>query len=109
MDNYIKSLKYRLIQNRLFQANNVEISFDDVQNHAKNLLLENYSRYGIPADSIPEDEINQSVLRILKDEEQRNEIQSQVTELKFQEIIFSLVGKNEKEVSYEEFAKTANA
>lgn len=109
MDNYIKSLKYRLIQNRLFQANNVEISFDDVQNHAKNLLLENYSRYGIPVDTIPEDEINQSVIRILKDEEQRNEIQSQVTELKFQEIIFNLVGKNEKEVSYEEFAKTANA
>jgi trigger factor len=105
MNNYIKSLKYRLIQNRLFQANNVEITYDDVANHAKALLLENYSRYGIPADSIPEDEVMKSVMNILKDEEQRNEIQSQVTELKFQQIIFSLVSKKEKEVSYEEFVE----
>jgi len=105
MDNYIKSLKYRLIQNRLFQANNVEISYDDVANHAKALLLENYSRYGIPSDSIPEEEVMKSVMNILKDEEQRNEIQSQVTELKFQQIIFGLVSRREKEVTYEEFVQ----
>lgn len=109
IDNYIRSLKYRLIQNRLFQANNVEITFEDISNHAKSLLLENYMRYGIPVDSIPEEEVTQSVLRILKDEEQRNEIQSQVTELKFQQIIFGLVGKNEKEVSYEEFVELSKA
>ncbi len=109
MDNYIRSLKYRLIQNRLFQANNVEISYEDVLNHAKNLLLENYSRYGIPTDSIPEEEVMQSVYRILQDEEQRNEIQSQVTELKFQQIVMSLVGKNEKAVTYEEFVELAKA
>jgi len=109
MDNYIKSLKYRLIQNRLFQANNVEITYDDVANHAKALLLENYSRYGIPADSIPEDEVMKSVMNILKDEEQRNEIQSQVTEHKFQQIIFGLVSRKEKEVSYEEFVELSKA
>lgn len=109
IENYIRSLKYRLIQNRLFQANNVEIKYDDILNHAKGLLLENYSRYGIPTDSIPEEEVMQSVYRILQDEEQRNEIQSQVTEVKFQEIIFGLVGKNEKEVTYEEFVELVKA
>jgi trigger factor len=106
---YIRTLKYRLIQNRLFQANNVKITFDDHFNHAKFLLLENYKRYSIPVDSIPEEELTQSVLRILKNEEQRNEIQSQVTELKFRQIIFGLVGRDEKEVSYEEFIELTKA
>jgi trigger factor len=109
MGNYINSLKYRMIQNRLFQANNVELNYEDLVNHTKSLLLENYVRYGIPTDTIPEEEIMQSVIRILKDEEQRNEIQSQVTELKFQQIIFGLVTKNEKEVTYEEFVQLAKA
>lgn len=109
MHNYIKSLKYRLIQNRLFAANNVEVTYNDIVNHAKTLLLENYSRYGIPADSIPEEEVMKAVMNILKDEQQRNEIQSQLTELKFQQIILGIVSKNEKLVSYEEFIELSKA
>lgn len=109
MHNYIKSLKYRLIQNRLFAANNVEVTYNDIVNHAKTLLLENYSRYGIPADSIPEEEVMKAVMNILKDEQQRNEIQSQLTELKFQQIILGIVSKNEKLVSYEEFVELSKA
>ena len=107
MENYLKSLKYRLIQNKMFVSNNVEITFDDIMNHTKGLLLENYSRYGIPTDSIPEEELQQSAMRILQDESQRSEIQSQVTEAKFQEIIINLVSKAEREVSYEEFQELA--
>jgi trigger factor len=103
MGNYLRSLKYRLIQNKVFEGNNVEISYTDIMEHAKNLLLDNYRQYGIPTEDIPEQEIMQSVTRILQDEEQRNEIQSQVTERKFEALVSGMVKKKERKVSYEEF------
>ena len=103
MGNYLRSLKYRLIQNKVFEGNNVEISYTDIMEHAKNLLLDNYRQYGIPTEDIPEQEIMQSVTRILQDEEQRNEIQSQVTERKFEALVSVMVKKKERKVSYEEF------
>jgi trigger factor len=103
MGNYLRSLKYRLIQNKVFEGNNVEISYTDIMEHAKNLLLDNYRQYGIPTEDIPEKEIMQSVTRILQDEEQRNEIQSQVTERKFEALVSGMVKKKERKVSYEEF------
>jgi trigger factor len=103
MFNYLRSLKYRLIQNKVFEANNVEIAYNDIMEHAKNLLLDNYRQYGIPTEDIPEQEVMQSVMRILQDEQQRNEIQSQVTEKKFEEIVSGIVKKKERKVSYEEF------
>ncbi len=105
MDNYLKSLKYRMIQNKVFEANNVEVSYEDVMNHAKNLLLDNYRQYGIPTEDIPEQEVMQSVMRILQDEQQRSEIQAQVTEKKFEEIVSGMVKKKERKVSYEEFVE----
>lgn len=105
MSNYLKSLKYRLIQNKVFEGNNVEVSYTDIMGHAKNLLLDNYRQYGIPTEDIPEQEIMQSVTRILQDEQQRNEIQSQVTEKKFEEIVSGMVMKKERKVSYEEFVE----
>jgi len=103
MGNYLRSLKYRLIQNKVFEGNNVEISYTDIMDHAKNLLLDNYKQYGIPTEDIPEQEIMQSVTRILQDEEQRYEIQSQVTERKFEALVSGMVKKKERKVSYEEF------
>jgi trigger factor len=105
MSNYLRSLKYRLIQNKVFESNNIEISYNDIMDHAKNLLLDNYRQYGIPTEDIPEQEIMQSVMRILQDEQQRNEIQSQVTEKKFEEIVSNMVKKKERKVSYEEFVE----
>lgn len=105
MFNYLRSLKYRLIQNKVFESNNIEISYNDIMDHAKNLLLDNYKQYGIPTEDIPEQELMQSVMRILQDEQQRNEIQSQVTEKKFEEIVSGIVKKKERKVSYEEFVE----
>ena len=105
MSNYLRSLKYRLIQNKVFESNNIEISYNDIMDHAKNLLLDNYRQYGIPTEDIPEQEIMQSVMRILQDEQQRNEIQSQVTEKKFEEIVSNMVKKKDRKVSYEEFVE----
>jgi hypothetical protein len=44
-------------------------------------------------------------MRILQDEQQRNEIQSQVTEKKFEEIVSGIVKKKERKVSYDEFVE----
>jgi len=103
MSNYLKSLKYRLIQNKFFETNNVEIRYEDLVSQTKVLLMDNYRQYGIPTEDIPEQEIMSSVVRILQDEKQRNEVQSQVTEMKFEQIVSNLVNKKERKVSYEEF------
>jgi trigger factor len=105
MDAYLRSLKYRLIQNKVFSENNVEIKYDDIIAHTKELLKDNYRQYGINTDDIPEQEMMQTVMKVLQDEKQMSEVQSQVTEKKFEELISGMVKKKEKEVSFEEFQK----
>lgn len=105
MDAYLRSLKYRLIQNKVFTENNAEIKYDDIVLHTKELLKDNYRQYGISTDDIPEEEMMQTVMKVLQDEKQLSEVQSQVTEKKFEELVSGMVKKKEKEVSFEEFQK----
>lgn len=105
-DVYLKSLKWQLIQTKIFKDNNIQLSQEEVINHTKNLLIGNYAQYGIPA---PDDaELTETAIRLLKNKEQANGIYDRLAEDKLTEFFKSTVKLNNKEVSYDEFVEIAS-
>ena len=105
-DNYLKSMKWQLIQGKLFKENDIQISNEEVMDFTKSLLISNYAQYGMPA---PEDkELTETAMRLLKDKEQVNGIYDRLTEKKLSEYFQNNVPMKEKQLSYDDFVKKAS-
>ncbi|MCE2686547.1 MAG: trigger factor [Cryomorphaceae bacterium] len=48
-DAYLNSLKWQLIQTKIFKDNNIQLTNEEVINYTKSLVLGNYAQYGLPA------------------------------------------------------------
>jgi trigger factor len=105
-DAYLKSLKWQLIQTKIFKENNIQLSNEEVLNHTKGLLVGNYAQYGIPA---PDDaELTETAQRLLKNKEQANGIYDRLAEEKLTEYFKNTVKLNLKSISYDEFVEIAS-
>ena len=103
---YLKSLKWQLIQTRIFKDNNIQVSQEDALNHTKGLLIGNYAQYGMPA---PDDaELVETAKRLLTNKEQANTIYDQLAEKKLTDYFKSTVNLKTKEVSYDDFVAIAS-
>lgn len=103
--NYLQSLKWQLIQTKIFKDNNIQLSKEEVVAYTKELLAGNYAQYGIPA---PEDaELNETALRLLKNKEQSNSIYDKLAEQKLTQYFKSTVSLKSKELAYEDFLELA--
>ena len=105
-DSYLKSLKWQLIQTKIFKENNIQLNNEEVLNFTKKLLVGNYSQYGIPA---PDDaELNETAQRLLKDKEQANGIYDRLAEQKLTEYFKNTLKLETKAVFYDEFVEIAS-
>lgn len=105
-DAYLKSLKWQLIQTKIFKDNNIQLNNQEVLEYTKSLLVGNYSQYGIPA---PDDaELTETAKRLLKDKEQANGIYDRLAEQKLTEFFKNTVKLNTKAISYDEFVEIAS-
>ena len=105
-DGYLKSMKWQLIQGRIFKENDIQISNEEVMDFTKSLLVSNYAQYGMPA---PDDkELSETVMRLLKDKEQVNGIYDRITEKKLSDYFQANVPMKEKKLSYDDFVKKAS-
>jgi trigger factor len=105
-DAYLKSLKWQLIQTKIFKDNNIQLNTQEVLEYTKSLLVGNYSQYGIPA---PDDaELTETAKRLLKDKEQANGIYDRLAEQKLTEFFKNTVKLNTKAISYDEFVEIAS-
>ena len=105
-DGYLKSMKWQLIQGKLFKDNDIQITNEEVMDFTKSLLVSNYSQYGMPA---PDDkELTETAMRLLKDKEQVNGIYDRVTEKKLSDYFQANVPMKEKKLSYDDFVKKAS-
>jgi trigger factor len=103
---YLKSLKWQLIQSKIFTENNLKLTNEEVIDHTKGLLVANYAQYGIPA---PDDaELTESAVRLLKNKEQANGIYDRLAEQKLTTYFKSTVSLDTKEVSYDDFVAIAS-
>ena len=104
-DTYLKSLKWQLIQTKIFKDNNIKLDQEEVIEYTKNLLIGNYAQYGMPA---PDDkELAETAIRLLQNKEQANGIYDQLAEQKLTDFFKSMVSLVAKPVSYDEFVEIA--
>jgi trigger factor len=102
---YLQSLKWQLIQTKIFKDNDIQLSQMEVIEHTKELLRGNYAQYGIPA---PDDkELIETAARLLQDKEQANGIYDQLAEQKLTNFFKANVTLNNKSVSYDDFVALA--
>ena len=105
-DAYLKSLKWQLIQSKIFKDNNIKLDQQEVIEYTKNLLIGNYAQYGMPPPE--EKELMETALRLLQNKEQANSIYDQLAEQKLTDFFKSMVSLVAKPVSYDEFVAIAN-
>ena len=106
-DAYLKSLKWQLIQTRIFKDNNIQLTNQEVMDFTKSLLIGNYAQYGLPA---PDDlELTETAARLLQNKEQVNGIYDRLAEQKLTDFFKTAVNLVKKEVKYDDFVKLASA
>jgi trigger factor len=103
--NYVKGLKWQLIQKEIFSANNLRLENEEVVEYTKGLLANQYAQYGIPT---PEDtELTQSARGILSKREEAEKIYDMLAEVKLINFFKSTVKLTEKELAYDDYMKMA--
>ncbi len=100
-EDFVKNLKWTLIENKLIRENNLEVKYDEVFSMAKQRIEAQLKMYG--QDSIPEEQLNQFATQFLQDKEQANRLFEETKALKVFDHLKTLVKLQEKEIPYNEF------
>jgi trigger factor len=104
---YLNSLKWQLIQTKIFKDNNIQLTNEEVINFTKSLIVGNYAQYGMPA---PDDaELNETAMRLLQNKEQANGIYDRLAEAKLTNYFKETVNLSKKELPYDDFVALAKA
>tara|TARA_Y100001978_G_scaffold203321_1_gene228230 strand:- start:188 stop:1525 length:1338 start_codon:yes stop_codon:yes gene_type:complete len=105
-EQYSKSLKWQLIENKIIKDNELEVKHEDVIAHTKELILQNFAQYGQPA---PEDKkLDEIAAQVLTNEEERKKVYNQLYDAKTLELYKAKFKLTEQTVTYDEFVKLAS-
>lgn len=98
---YLKSLKWQLIQTKIFKDSDTKLVYDEVLAFTKGLIISNYAQYGLPA---PEDaELEASARELLTKKDQANSIYDQLAEEKLTQYFKTNASLKMKPLSYDDF------
>ncbi len=98
-----KALRYQLIESKLIRDYNLQVTYDDLKNKAKELIAQQMVQFG-NAD-IDETELDNIANRILSNREEAKRLSDQILSLKQIQFFKENIDLKEKEVSYDEFIK----
>lgn len=103
--NYVSGLKWQLIQNSIFKANDISVPNEELVEYTKGLMASQYKQYGLPE---PEgDELLQTANRVLSNRDEAQKIHEMLLEEKLIQYFKDTVKLTEKAVSYDDFVKVA--
>lgn len=104
-DQYSKSLKWQLIENKIIKENNLEVKNEEVIDHTKSMIVSNFAQYGQPA---PEDKkLEEIAQQVLTNEEERKKVYNQLYDVKTMALYKEQFTLKNKSVTYDEFVKLA--
>lgn len=105
-EQYSKSLKWQLIENKIIKDNELEVKHEDVIAHTKALIVQNFAQYGQPA---PEDKkLDEIAAQVLTNEEERKKVYNQLYDEKTLALYKEKFKLTDKTVTYDEFVKLAS-
>ncbi|MFS4484267.1 trigger factor [Hyunsoonleella sp. 2307UL5-6] len=98
-----KSLRYQLIEGKLIQDNNVEVTVEDIKGHAKEMIKAQMAQFGQmnPTD----EELEGVAARVLGNQEEARRISEQLISQKLIGVYKEKANLKVKELSYEKFVK----
>lgn len=100
---YARQLRWQLIENKLIKDNNLSVTAEEATEHVKNVLRDNYAKYGRNPDEVSDDELNDTAKRILGKEEEAKKVFDDLYGQKLMTLYRSKFTITPKEVAYEEF------
>lgn len=104
-DNYSKGLKWQLIENKIIKENNLEVTKDEVVEHTKELILQQFAQMG--QGPMGDEELNQTAQRVLSNQEEAKKLYEKLYGQKVMELFKTKFTLENKEVAYDDFFKKA--
>jgi trigger factor len=98
-----KSLRYQLIEGKLIEENNVQVTMDDIKGHAREMIKGQMAQFGQmnPSDK----ELDDIAARVLSNQEEARRISEQLVSQKLLQVYKEKANLKVKEMSYENFVK----
>jgi trigger factor len=100
-----RGLRYQLIESNLIQANDLQISREEIETFAKDLLKKQMLQFG--RTDVKEEELNDIATRILGNQEEVKRISDQVMSEKMRQLFLEKGNTKVKKVNYDTFIKEA--
>lgn len=104
-ESYKKSLKWQLIQNKIIKENEITVEPQDAVNYTKNLLINQFAQYGMPAPE--EAELDSQAKNVLANKDEANKIYDNLYSDKIMAFLKETVKLNEKALPYDKFIEAA--
>ena len=100
-----KGIKYQLIESKLIEENNIDISSDAVKDYAKEMVKKQMAMYG--QNKVDDEELNSIVERVTSNQDELKRIYSMLLNEKILNVFKNKMTKKESKVDYKKFIETA--
>ncbi len=102
---YARDLKWRLIENKIYADQNMQLNNEEIENYARALIADQYLRYG-QAHMLDDEKLKELTVRYLKNPESVQRVVENLSGRKVFEYLNQIVKKDVKKVSHDEFVDT---
>ncbi|GGC36465.1 trigger factor [Parapedobacter defluvii] len=99
---FLKNLKWTLIENRIISQNNLQVKYEEVLALAKERIAAQIRMYS-PGQEPTDDQLAQYAVQLLGDKEQANRLFDEMKALKVFDYLKGLVKLEKKEIEYNKF------
>ncbi|MDZ7775363.1 MAG: hypothetical protein U5L09_06970 [Bacteroidales bacterium] len=106
-DKYAKTMKWQLIENKIIKENDIEVKDEEVKDQIRKYFMQQMGGGSISEDM--QKQLEPIVDSMMQNKEQTKQIYDQLFDEKISKAIKENVNLNEKDISYEEFIKIAQA
>lgn len=100
-----KGLRYQLIEGKLRSENNLQVSFDELKEHSRNMIKAQMAQFGQTDPS--DEELDSIAARILSNKEEVERLSEQLNSEKLLNYFKENANLKTKEITYDKFIKEA--
>lgn len=100
---YEEDLKWQVIKNKIAREHNLQVTEEEINEHAKQYALMQLQQYGIP--SLPDEQLQNFADEMLNKDEERRKITNSKLDEKIMDFVKEHITTEEQEVSRDEFNK----
>ncbi len=101
---YARDLKWRLIENKIYADQQIQISREEIESFARNMIIDQYLRYG-QAHMLDEEKLKELTERYLKNQDSLQRTIENLSGRKVFDYLNQIVTKDVKKVSHDEFVE----